>query len=124
MTLGLLLDFRKAFDTVQCHILLQKLERSGVRGVALRLLADYLTDRHRFIQLHEPDSKTLEIKHIVPEAPNSRPLLFLIYINEVTNTFECAEIVRYADNTNVFGACASQEALDGRANTYLTYCIR
>ena len=43
-SIGVFVDFQKAFDTVNRGILLQKLERYGIRGNALNLFSSFLTD--------------------------------------------------------------------------------
>ena len=48
--LGPYLDFSKAFDTVNHKILPVKLEFYGIRGVALKWLADYLSNRKQFVE--------------------------------------------------------------------------
>lgn len=51
-TLGLFLDFRKAFDCVHHNTLLRKLNSYGIRGIASDLLKSYLNNRLQYVQVN------------------------------------------------------------------------
>ena len=48
-TVGVFLDFSKAFDTINHQILLHKLYHFGIRGVALSWFENYLSGRYQFV---------------------------------------------------------------------------
>ena len=54
--MGIYLDFRKAFDTVDHEILLQKLHSLGVRGNVHALTASYLADRTQSVNVNSENS--------------------------------------------------------------------
>ena len=63
---GEFIDLQKAFDTVNCPILLQKLQHYGVRGTALNWFSSYLTDRKQYVSVNGHTSDHLKIPCGVP----------------------------------------------------------
>ena len=102
--LGLYIDLRKAFDTVNHSILLQKLEHYGVRGIVNKWFTSYLKGRKQYVEVNGVNSKQEKVTLGVPQGSVLGPLLFLIYVNDIANavTNPNAKIMLFADDTNVF----------------------
>ncbi|CAH2086476.1 unnamed protein product [Euphydryas editha] len=98
--LTVFLDLKKAFDTVSFPILLQKLERIGIRGAALNLFEDYLNNRTQRVKIDGMVSEKTYTTYGVPQGSVLGPTLFLIYINDLCNlNLENTRIFSYADDT-------------------------
>ena len=78
-TCVIFLDLKKAFDTVD-HKLLLKLQKSGIRGNALSLFQDYLSNRQQYVTLNDVTSSTKTIKCGVPQGVLFWDQLYLLYI--------------------------------------------
>ena len=72
----LLLDLKKAFDTVNHKTLLTKLEHYGIRGPTLDLFASFLTNRFQYVSLENHQSNLKKINYGVPQGSVLGPLLF------------------------------------------------
>ena len=96
---SLFIDLRKAFDTVNHDILLCKLECYGDRGVGLEYFRRYLTNRQQFLCVNGSKSSMLHIKIGVPQGSVFRPVLFLIYINDLQNVLDKINFTLFADDT-------------------------
>jgi hypothetical protein len=98
----ILLDFAKAFDTVNHEILLNKLEYYGIRGTALKWFKSYLSDRMQCTEIGDTQSKLNYIKHGVPQGSILGPLLFLLYINDIVMSSPVFKFILFADDTSLF----------------------
>ena len=73
----------------------------GFGGSALRLMKSYLTNRNQYVQLGETSSDMKKIMTGVPQGSILGPLLFSIYINDLTNASDLLEAILYADDTTL-----------------------
>ena len=109
---GIFIDLRKAFDTVNHEILLNKLDHYGIRGTALHWFHSYLSDRKQFVFHNGESSKLQSINCGVPQGSVLGPLLFLLYINDLPNVSNILQFYLFADDTNIYYEANSLENLE------------
>jgi len=101
-TCGIYLDLKKAFDTVDHSILLNKLFAYGFTNTFLNMIHSYLTDRYQCVEYLNIKSNLQKINIGVPQGSILGPLLFILYINDFPNVCSEASTLLYADDTAVF----------------------
>ena len=96
------LDFSKAFDKVSHRKLCHKLSCYGVNGNLLCWIKDYLTDCSQCVLPEGVSSKSHHVLSGVPQGLVLGPLLFLIYINDITESITSTRIRLYADDVLIY----------------------
>ena len=95
------LDISKAFDRVWHQGLIYKLSQFGVSGKLMILIQSFLNDRKQRTVLNGKTSTWGTVSAGVPQGSILGPLLFLIYINDLTDGLRC-NVKLFADDTSIF----------------------
>lgn len=101
---GVFLDLSRAFDSLDHHILTDKLLNAGIRGVPLKLFKSYLNNRVQSVFCNGEYSSQGNIRQGVPQGSILGPTLFLLYINDIVNVSNRCKYVIFADDTTLIFA--------------------
>jgi len=103
ITILVLLDFSKAFDTLNFDVLLQKLRYYyGFDTFAIELMKSYLCGRSQRVLCNGKISNLGNIQSGVPQGSILGPILFCMFINDIVHCCSDASIHLYADDAQVY----------------------
>jgi hypothetical protein len=117
-TLSVFLDITKAFDSVNHNILLQKLEKYGIRGLSNKWFKSYLSNRCQYTNIKNSRSEIKQINYGVPQGSVLGPILFLVYINDIHFATDL-KVLSFADDTTLYHSCHNPNQLEKHMNLEL-----
>lgn len=95
-------DFSKAFDRVDIPMLLFKLQKMGIEPGLLKWLECYLTHRKQIVKFNGRISNPIQVTSGVPQGSHLGPLLFILYVNDISFILKNIKVLIYADDMKLF----------------------
>lgn len=94
-------DYSKCFDRIDHLVLFRKLQQVGIRGNLFRWFTSYVHNRCQTVVLSGYASSSMFIPSGVPQGSILGPLLFAIFVNDVSSCFPHSKILLYADDMKI-----------------------
>jgi hypothetical protein len=101
-TVAVFLDLRRAFETVNREVLLEKLRRYGFSDQTIAWFKSFLSNRRQRVKFNGFFSDPIDVIHGVPQGSNLSNLLFILFINDLPLILKNAKINMYADDCMVY----------------------
>ena len=102
ITIAVFLDLTRAFDCVNHEILCKKIEHYGIKNNALEWFKSYLSDRKQYVSLNGVQSDIKNVNIGIPHGSILGPLLFLIYINDLSQILRTGDQILFADDVTQY----------------------
>ena len=115
----LMVDFSSAFNTIQPHLLVQKLLSMNVNPHIILWVQDFLTGRSQRVCVGPVQSNTRIVDTGAPQGCVLSPVLFTLYTNDCRSNESNCEIIKYADDTAIIGHLTKQQS----SLTSYTRCV-
>lgn len=116
------LDLKKAFDTLDHKILLNKLKEVGIGSNLLNWFSSYLSDRINYSYVNGIYSDPCLIKTGVPQGSILGPTLFNLYINDLPQILQSKTLL-FADDTTILISSDNNDNLQTKINSELSLLV-
>lgn len=118
-------DLSKSFDVVDHSFLRQKMSTYNIPVCFVELLSSYLNNRSCFVSGNDKESAAYYASSGVPQGSVLGPLLFSLFVNDVSASINHSCFLLYADDIKVFKEVTSAEdciVLESDVDAFSNWC--
>ena len=125
---GIFLDLSRAFDTLDHHLLLCKMEKCGVRGVTLDWFRSYLHNRSLVAKITDHSNKKYfsnqyPVTYGTAQGSCLGPLRFIIFCNDIQHLDLYGSLILFVDDTTLLNMNKSKVYLEFQMQHDMTTLI-
>ena len=102
LTIATYIDMAKAFYKVNHDILIKKLDKLGFQGKLLNMLKNYLGNSSQCTMANGCVSDVENVVCGIPQGSTVGPLMYIIYINDISTSIKNCKYYLYADDTIIY----------------------
>ncbi|KAF7668512.1 hypothetical protein LDENG_00007020 [Lucifuga dentata] len=102
-------DFSSAFNTLQPHLLIQKLNEMHVNTFIIKWFYSFLTNRSQQVKVNSSFSEVKYCSTGVPQGCVSSPILFTLYTNDCRSTQPKNHVIKFSDHTIILSLLRSND---------------
>ena len=117
-------DFSSTFNTIQPHIMLQKLYKMNVNSSLIKWIFSYLVRRVQYVKFNGAKSKCVITNTGAPQGCVLSPLLFTLYTDDCRSEYDDCTIIKYADDTVIIGNITDNNETNylRQVDIFVTWC--
>jgi hypothetical protein len=120
-------DFSSAFNTIQPHLLIQKLlDFKNVPSSLLAWILDYLTNRSQYVRItcNGTLSHSLQSNTGAPQGTVLAPFLFTLYTSDCRSIEPSCPLIKFADDTALIGLITDDDdtVYQEQLVEFVSYC--
>ena len=104
VTLAILIDFSKAFDTIDHNMLLEKLLKFTFSPQAIEIIFSYISDRKEYVQVDDKSSEMSNMSFGVPQGSILGPVLFNLYVADLSEVLSSTS-AQYRHDATIYDSC-------------------
>ena len=101
-TVGVFIDFQKAFDMIWKYGLLHKMVLLGIRGNMLAWVNSFLSDRTIQVKINSTYSEIYVVQNGTPQGSCISPTLFNIMVNDLSECLKYSAMSQFADDSAIW----------------------
>jgi len=95
----LFIDFSSAFNTIQRHVIIDKVHKLQVPAALVHWVFNFLSNRPQCVRVGDIKSPVLVSNTGAPQGCVLSPFLYTLYTNDCRSVYPSTKFVRYSDDT-------------------------